>query len=244
MSTIASHPHPLEAPASPTRIPGRSPHRSAVLRHSRSWAAHLEKACLAVVWGFGELMESSDRYTFGHCERVAAFAADIAGVLGLEQLQLTTVRIGAYLHDLGKVRVPREILNKPGRLAPAELETIRKHPEWGVELLAAVELPWDIAPIIRWHHERYDGTGYPDGLCGAEIPINAQIIGIADAYDAITTTRSYRPAMPKRQALEEMRINRRHWHADVYAAFVKSVTHRRLAHASSRFDGMPGQGAA
>ena len=201
-----------------------------MLRHSSNWAAHLEKACLAVVWGFGELMESSDRYTFGHCERVAAFAADIAGVLGLDEPQLTTVRIGAYLHDLGKVRVPREILNKPGRLTPAELETIRRHPVWGVELLAAVELPWDIAPIIRWHHERYDGTGYPDGLRGEEIPVNAQIIGIADAYDAITTTRSYRPAVPKWQALEEMRVNRRQWHPEVYAAFVKSVTYRHGIH--------------
>ena len=204
----------------------------------------MEKACLAVVWGFGELMESSDRYTFGHCERVAAFAADIAGVLGLVEPQLTTVRIGAYLHDLGKVRVPREILNKPGRLTPAELDTIRRHPVWGVELLAAVELPWDIAPIIRWHHERYDGTGYPDGLRGEEIPLNAQIIGIADAYDAITTTRSYRPAVPQWQALEEMRVNCRQWHPEVYAAFVKSVTYRSHTHASRRFAAMPGNGAA
>lgn len=204
----------------------------------------MEKACLAVVWGFGELMESSDRYTFGHCERVAAFAADIAGVLGLDEPQLTTVRIGAYLHDLGKVRVPREILNKPGRLTPDELDIIRRHPVWGVELLAAVELPWDIAPIIRWHHERYDGTGYPDGLRGDEIPLNAQIIGIADAYDAITTTRSYRPAVPQWQALEEMRVNCRHWHPQVYEAFVKSVTYRSHAHASRRFARMSGNGAA
>ena len=235
MPRFLSHPRPLEPLASPARIPGRNPRRSPGLRPSSNWAAHLEKACLAVVWGFGELMESSDRYTFGHCERVAAFAADIAGVLGLDEPQLTTVRIGAYLHDLGKVRVPREILNKPGRLTPAELETIRRHPVWGVELLAAVELPWDIAPIIRWHHERYDGTGYPDGLRGEEIPVNAQIIGIADAYDAITTTRSYRPAVPRWQALEEMRVNRRHWHPEVYAAFVKSVTYR---------DGIHGNGAA
>lgn len=242
MSRIVS-PRPLEAPASQTRIRDRGALRSSLPGHSRHWMA-LEKACLAVVWGFGELMESSDRYTFGHCQRVATFAEEIAGMLGMAEPQLTTVRVGAYLHDLGKVRVPRDILNKPGRLSPAELETIRKHPMWGVELLAAVELPWDIAPIIRWHHERYDGTGYPDGLRGMEIPINAQIIGIADAYDALTTTRSYRAAVPQPQALEEMRLNRGQWHPDVYTAFVKSVKPQGRAHASHRFNGMPGQGAA
>jgi putative nucleotidyltransferase with HDIG domain len=172
----------------------------------------------------GQLIESNDRYTFGHCERVAAYAVDIARTLGFRGEELTTVRIGAYLHDLGKVAVPHEILNKAGRLAREEIEVIRTHPVRGVELLAAIEFPWEIRPIIRWHHERYDGSGYPDGLCGDAIPISAQIIGIADAYDALTTTRSYRPAVSPYEALAEMARTRRAWHPDVYGAFVATLT--------------------
>src|SRR5207245_9132503 len=90
----------------------------------------------------------------------------------------TTTRLGAYLHDLGKVRVPHEILNKPGPLTHAEFEVVQMHPIWGLELLASVEFPWDLKPIIRWHHERYDGTGSPDRLRGDGIPIAAPILAI------------------------------------------------------------------
>jgi putative nucleotidyltransferase with HDIG domain len=189
-----------------------------------SKAAEHEEAYLALVCRLGQLIESNDRYTYGHCERVAAYAVDIARTLGFRGEELTTVRIGAYLHDLGKVAVPHEILNKTGRLAREEIEVIRTHPVRGVELLAAIEFPWEIRPIIRWHHERYDGSGYPDGLCGDEIPISAQIIGIADAYDALTTTRSYRQAVSPYEALAEMGRTRRAWHPDVYGAFVATLT--------------------
>ena len=183
-----------------------------------------EAACLEVVYRLAELIESSDRYTFGHCARVAAYAVDVARSLAFDGHQVTTVRIGAYLHDLGKVRVPAEILNKPGPLGPEENELIREHPLWGVELLAAIDLPWDIKPIIRWHHERYDGSGYPHGLCGDAIPITAQIVGIADAFDALTTTRSYRPAVSIDQAVLEMQGNRQQWHPEVYRAFLDTIT--------------------
>ena len=189
-----------------------------------SKAAEHEEAYLALVGRLGQLIESNDRYTFGHCERVATYAVDIAHTLGFRGEELTTVRIGAYLHDLGKVAVPHEILNKPGRLAREEIEVIRTHPVRGVELLAAIEFPWEIRPIIRWHHERYDGSGYPDGLCGDAIPISAQIIGIADAYDALTTTRSYRPAVSPYEALAEMRRTRGAWHPEVYGAFIATLT--------------------
>lgn len=183
-----------------------------------------EAACLEVVCRLAELIESSDRYTFGHCARVAAYSVDVARSLAFDEHEETTVRIGAYLHDLGKVRVPAEILNKPGPLAAEENELIREHPLWGVELLAAIDLPWDIKPIIRSHHERYDGSGYPHGLRGDEIPITAQIVGIADAFDALTTTRSYRPAVSMEQAILEMQENRHLWHPEVYRAFLDSVT--------------------
>ncbi|HJR17446.1 MAG TPA: HD domain-containing phosphohydrolase [Gemmatimonadales bacterium] len=190
----------------------------------------LEDTYLAVVRDWGQSIESSDSYTYGHCERVAEYGVAVARELGLDDDQQTTIRIGAYLHDLGKVRVPHEILNKPGKLSAEEFRVIQMHPVWGLELLATVEFPWDIKPIIRWHHERYDGTGYPDRLCGDEIPINAQIICIVDVFDALTTTRSYRPAMSHAEALVKIEESRGWWRADVYQAFLRSV--KRVAEAA------------
>ena len=137
--------------------------------------------------------------------------------------QQTAIRIGAYLHDLGKVRVPHEILSKPSALTPEEFGVIQMHPVWGLEMLATVEFPWDIKPIIRWHHEKYDGSGYPDRLRGDEIPVSAQIICIVDVYDALTTTRSYRGAMSHPEALGKMQEVRGWWRPDVYQAFMRTV---------------------
>jgi putative nucleotidyltransferase with HDIG domain len=183
--------------------------------------ARLEETYFAVVRNWGQSIESSDSYTFGHCERVAAYALAVARELKLDEEQQTTIRIGAYLHDLGKVRVPHEILNKPSALTPEEFRVIQMHPIWGLELLATVEFPWDIKPIIRWHHERYDGSGYPDRLRGDEIPVNAQIICIVDVYDALTTTRSYRPALSHTEALKQIAESRSWWRPDVYQAFLR-----------------------
>ena len=181
--------------------------------------ARLESTYLAVVRDWGQSIESADSYTFGHCERVADLGARLGAALGMDDEQLTALRLGAYLHDLGKVRVPHEILNKPGRLTDEEFDVIRRHPEWGIELLATVDFPWDIKPIIRWHHEKYDGSGYPDRLVGDEIPLAAQVICIVDVYDALTTTRSYRPAMSSSQALARMEETRHWWRPDVFETF-------------------------
>jgi putative nucleotidyltransferase with HDIG domain len=183
----------------------------------------LEETYFAVVRDWGQSIESSDSYTFGHCERVAGLAVALAQELGLDEEQQTTIRIGAYLHDLGKVRVPHEILNKPTTLTPDEFRVIQMHPMWGLELLATVEFPWDIKPIIRWHHEKYDGSGYPDRLQGEEIPVSAQIICIVDVYDALTTTRSYRAALSHTEAMVKIQECRHWWRPDVYHAFLRSV---------------------
>ena len=185
--------------------------------------ADLEGTFLRVVAEWGQSIESSDQYTHGHCSRVADYATLVARQMNLSEDQLTTIRLGAYLHDLGKVRVPHEVLNKPGKLTPEEFEIIKNHPVWGLELLAAVEFPWDIKPIIRWHHEKYDGSGYPDRLRGEEIPLSAQIICIVDVYDALTTNRSYRAAMTTAEALAQMEDSRHWWRPDVYHAFMESV---------------------
>jgi putative nucleotidyltransferase with HDIG domain len=185
--------------------------------------AELEDTYTAVVREWGQSIESSDSYTFGHCERVAGYGVAVARRMGLDAGGQTTVRMGAYLHDLGKVRVPHEILNKPGPLTPDEFDIIKQHPVWGLELLATVHFPWDIKPIIHWHHERSDGTGYPDRLQREEIPLGAQIICIVDVYDALTTTRSYRSAMTHAEAVGRMNDCRHWWRPDVYGAFREAV---------------------
>ena len=185
--------------------------------------ADLESVYLDTVREWGRSIESADTYTFGHCERVAEYAVRVATALDLPDSDLTVIRMGAYLHDLGKVRVPDEVLNKPGKLSDAEMELMRQHPLYGIEMLAGIEFPWDIKPIIRWHHEKYDGSGYPDRLRGDEIPLSAQIIGIADVYDALTSTRSYRAAMSHEQAVATMRGLASWWRPDVLAAFLATV---------------------
>ena len=189
--------------------------------------AELEATYLALVREWGQSIESTDPYTFGHCERVGRHGVAVARALGMDEHAQTTVRLGAYLHDLGKVRVPHEILSKPGPLTRDEFEVIQMHPIWGIELLSGVELPWDIKPIIRWHHERCDGTGYPDRLRGDEVPISAQIVGIVDVYDAMTTTRSYRPAFSPQAARAHVEDCRGLWSPTVFNAFFASLAEPR-----------------
>ncbi|MBI4503778.1 MAG: tetratricopeptide repeat protein [Gemmatimonadetes bacterium] len=193
------------------------------LVHVGGKVAELEGTYLAVVREWGQSIESSDTYTFGHCERVAQNAVAVAAALGLDDQEQTTIRLGAYLHDVGKVKVPLETLNKPGALSREELALVRQHPVWGIELLAGVEFPWDLKPIIRWHHERYDGGGYPDRLQGDEIPLSAQIVGIVDVYDALTSIRPYHPALTLARALAEMTKIRSAWSTPVFEAFLQAL---------------------
>lgn len=199
------------------------------LVHVGGKMAELQGAYLAVVREWGRSIESSDSRTFSHCERVARMAVALARALGLDDRTETTILLGAYLHDVGKVRVPHEILHKPGPLTSAELELVRRHPVWGVELLASIEFPWDLKPIIRWHHEHYDGTGYPDRLEGDEIPLAAQIVGIVEAYDTLTTGRFDQAALPPDEALARITACRRWWSDRVFTAFEKTMGTARLS---------------
>jgi putative nucleotidyltransferase with HDIG domain len=164
----------------------------------------LEGTYLQVVRAWGESIESKDRYTAGHCERVANYACMLAQAVGITGRDLTWLRMGGYLHDVGKIAVPEEVLNKPGKLTDEEFKLIQSHAAEGDAIVSELNFPWDIRPAVRWHHERWDGSGYPDGLKGEEIPLTARILCVADVYDALTTTRSYRPAMSREQALEIM----------------------------------------
>ncbi|HJQ21812.1 MAG TPA: HD domain-containing phosphohydrolase [Gemmatimonadaceae bacterium] len=154
----------------------------------------LEMEFLEIVERWGESIESADSYTQGHCQRVAELATLLAADCGIPAESLLWFRMGALLHDVGKIVVPADILNKAGALTPAELDRMRRHPVAGEELVANANFPWDVRPMIRHHHERWDGTGYPDGLAGEAIPLTARILCVADVFDALTSTRSYRAA--------------------------------------------------
>lgn len=165
----------------------------------------LEERFLEMAKQWGNSIEGKDRYTQGHCERVAFFSCVLAESAGFNSRSLFWFRIGALLHDIGKIIVPTEVLNKPGKLTDEEWAIMKRHPEAGLELVADIDFPGDISAIIRNHHERWDGKGYPDGLKGDAIPFAARILCVADVYDALTTTRSYRPGLTHARAAEIMR---------------------------------------
>jgi putative nucleotidyltransferase with HDIG domain len=164
----------------------------------------LERNYLVIVRAWGESIESKDLYTAGHCERVADLTTRLASIVGYSGRDLTWIRMGAILHDVGKTSVPPEVLNKPGKLTPEEALIMQRHTVAGDDIIAELGFPYDIRPIVRNHHERYDGTGYPDALAGADIPLAARVVCIADVYDALTTDRPYRKAFTREQALAQM----------------------------------------
>lgn len=164
-----------------------------------------EEEFVAIVRAWGSSIESADHYTQGHCERVADYACALARDAGLEESMLLWFHMGALLHDVGKITVPGEILNKNGPLTPSELAVMREHPARGEELIAGIGFPWDIRPMIRHHHECWNGRGYPDRLAGLQIPLAARILCIADVFDALTSTRSYRAAYSPSDAAALMR---------------------------------------
>jgi putative nucleotidyltransferase with HDIG domain len=164
----------------------------------------LEHSHLHVVQAWGESIESKDHYTAGHCVRVADYTCLLAQALGFAGRDLVWLRMGAFLHDIGKSQLDSAVLNKPGTLDPREWEEVRRHTLTGDEIVADLGFPYDIRPMVRNHHERWDGAGYPDQLTGEQIPLIARILCIADVFDALTTVRSYRAASTAAQALELM----------------------------------------
>ena len=185
----------------------------------------------AVVLALGVAVEIRDRNTDGHCRRLAVHAAAAGASLGLSAAECRTLHHGGYLHDLGKVAIPDRILLKPGRLTPAEEAFMRLHPVIGDVLCRRLPVLRAVRPIVRWHHERLDGSGYPDGLKGDRIPLLAQITGIADVYDAIVSVRPYKAAQPAAVACEILRdeVKRGRQRADLVDAFLQAVAACRPA---------------
>jgi putative nucleotidyltransferase with HDIG domain len=149
-------------------------------------------------------IEARDPYTRGHSARVTALAEAVARRLGWSEQRLASLRVGGPLHDIGKLAVSDEVLCKEGRLDDAELAQIREHPKIGAKLLLRVSALREAIPYVLYHHERWDGTGYPSGKAGEEIPVEARVLAIADAFDAMTSDRPYRRALTHDEALAEV----------------------------------------
>jgi putative two-component system response regulator len=154
----------------------------------------------SIILSLAMTVEARDTYTGGHCERMAAYAATLGMHLRLSGDEVGALRRGGYLHDIGKVAIPDSVLQKAGPLTADEFEIVKRHTTIGDRLCGNLRLLRMVRPIVRCHHERADGSGYPDGLAGEDIPLLAQIMGVVDVYDALTTNRPYRPAMAAEDA--------------------------------------------
>ncbi|KAF0219763.1 MAG: response receiver-modulated cyclic diguanylate [Geobacteraceae bacterium] len=155
----------------------------------------------SVLRSLAQTIELKDPYTRGHCDRVAEYALMIAEMLNLPEQVKKEIKYGSWLHDCGKIGVPEAILNFAGPITNIDFETVKKHPEWGADVVREARLSETIINIVRHHHERYDGAGYPKGLSGTNIPFEARIVAVADTYDALTTNRPYRKGYHWERAL-------------------------------------------
>ncbi len=173
----------------------------------QSWTK-LRQALEGAIRAIATTIEIKDQYTAGHQRRVSKLSCAIAREMGLPVDQVEGIKVAGDIHDIGKIYVPTEILSKPGDLSPMEFAIIKMHPQLGFDILKKIEFPWPIAQIVLQHHERYDGSGYPGGLKGEEILIEARIITVADTVEAMSSHRPYRPALSFEDAMAEISTNR------------------------------------
>jgi PAS domain S-box-containing protein/putative nucleotidyltransferase with HDIG domain len=188
---------------------------------ARAETARME-TLVATIEAVARTVEKRDPYTAGHQQRVAELSVAIAGELGLDADVIQGLRLGALIHDIGKVYIPSEILNRPGRLSEAEFQLIKTHSQVGYDIIKDVEFPWPVAQMVLQHHERLDGSGYPYGLQGDEICLEARILAVADVVEAITSHRPYRPGHGIDDALAEIRAHAGSWYD---SAVVAACTH-------------------
>ena len=186
--------------------------------------ADTEAAYTGAIRALATALDARDAYTAGHSERVSVLSVAMGRHLALPPDAVEVVRLGALLHDIGKIGVPDNVLMKPGKLTDAEFQTIKQHPVLGARILRSVPFLAPHIPIVELHHERPDGRGYPQGLRGDDIPLAARIVHVADAYDAMTTARAYRGARPSSEALQELwRCAGTEFHADIVDALAKAL---------------------
>ena len=171
-----------------------------VFKQERARAQELKRSYMATVRALSNAVEARDAYTGKHAERVAAYGLEIARQFPSELVLTPELEFGFLLHDVGKVAIPDAILYKPGPLDPAERALMSRHPVIGAEIVQGIEFLAEAADVVRFHHERWDGAGYPDRLAGEDIPLAARVFAVADVLDALTTDRPYRPARSLRYA--------------------------------------------
>jgi putative two-component system response regulator len=171
------------------------------LLNLRSYISELEHA-EQVIFSLARAVEAKDNYTEGHCERLSIIAQEVGRQLGLGEPDMIVLKRGGILHDIGKIAIDDSILLKPGPLTPEEFQIVKTHPEIGENICRPLKTLQSVLPVIRYHQERYNGSGYPDGLMGDEIPLHARIIGVVDCFDALTTDRTYRKALPPEVAID------------------------------------------
>jgi len=171
------------------------------LEAERSHAENMAALHLRTIEALALAIEAKDHSTHEHLQRVQVYAMSIGKEMGLSESELEALRAAAVLHDIGKLAVPEHIISKPGRLTPEEFERMKIHPLVGAEILERVQFPYPVVPIVRAHHERWDGNGYPCGLRGQEIPTGARILAVVDCLDGLASDRQYRPALPLEKAM-------------------------------------------
>jgi diguanylate cyclase (GGDEF)-like protein/putative nucleotidyltransferase with HDIG domain len=171
------------------------------LEDGRDHAEEMASLHLRTIEALALAIDAKDQTTHAHLERVQVYAVELAKELGLDEDQMEAIRAASLLHDIGKLAVPEHIISKPGRLTPEEFEKMKIHPVVGAEILERVKFPYPVVPMVRYHHEKWDGSGYPEGLRGEAIPIGARILSAVDCLDALATDRQYRKALPLDQAI-------------------------------------------
>jgi ribonuclease P protein subunit RPR2 len=176
-------------------------------KREREAAQELRRSYVATVRALSNAVEARDAYTARHAERVAAYGLTIAAAIGMDLTDVPEIEFGFLLHDVGKVAIPDAILYKPQPLEPEEFQLMARHPVIGWEIVRGVEFLGAARDVVRSHHERWDGTGYPDGLAGEAIPLAARVFAVADTLDALTTDRPYRSARPIPEGREVIREN-------------------------------------
>jgi putative nucleotidyltransferase with HDIG domain len=203
-------------------------HAAIAIENARLYK-QLRELFLGTVKSLAEAIDAKSPYTRGHSERVSEYSLMIAKELNLSKEEQETVQIAGLLHDIGKIGIDEEILNKPGKLTEEEYFLIKKHPEIGAEIIQPVSYLQKITPAVKHHQERYDGGGYPDGLRGEEIPFIARILAVADTFDAMTSTRPYREKLNYEDAISEIEKNRgTQFDPEVVDAFLNAYKKRKI----------------
>lgn len=193
-----------------------------IFENEKKARLELEKAYFQTIAGLSKAVETRDSYTGGHAERVTRYAILVARELGLPEKEVEEIQLAALLHDIGKISMPDSILSKGAKLSYAEFEIMKTHPRMGAEILKNIHFIQHLVPAVLYHHENFDGTGYPERLSGYDIPLGARIISVVDTFDAIRSSRSYRKGSPPEVAVRELdRCAGNQFDPEIVSAFIR-----------------------